>query len=141
VAIAGLSGIERIACYGSRSMSITARQAALAPDGLGGACQPEAGQPGWMVCQHVNYNWVNEDGGPIYRSVPTLNLYFDPATGIAPTYLAPSGTTGPAYQIRGHFMDSAALRCPPRGAGTLAYYDSWLSCAIEFVVEDLQRAP
>ena len=136
-AIGFLSGVDRIACYGSDTISFAAHQAAIPPDaGLGGACQPPAGQPGWLVCDNIHHDWVNVDGGTAWL----LLLHFDPATGIKPTGLADVGTTGPAYDVTGHFDDPAASAC----ASASDPYDvtqlsAWLTCASKFVVEKLRK--
>ncbi len=136
-AISFLSGVDRIACYGSDTISFAAHQAAIPPDaGLGGACQPPAGQPGWLVCDNIHHDWVNVDGGTAWL----LLLHFDPATGIKPTGLADVGTTGPAYDVTGHFDDPAASAC----ASASDPYDvtqlsAWLTCASKFVVEKLRK--
>ncbi len=134
-AIAALSLVARVGCYGSGPMTFTAHQAATPPEGgLGGACLPPPGQPGWLVCDNIGYDWVNADGGTTW----SLLLHFDPATGIPATGLAPVGTTGPAYQITGHFDDPAAQACSantsPNDVGELS---DWLTCASKFVVDKL----
>ncbi len=136
-AIAGLTGIERIGCFGSSPLSFTAHQTALPPDaGLGGACQPPPGQPDWLVCDNVNHSWVNADGS----TTPLLLLHFDPATGIEPTGLAAVNTTGPAYQLVGHFNDTAAQACGDTSNPTdLVQLSAWLTCASKFVVEKLTK--
>jgi hypothetical protein len=133
--IAGLSGIARIGCFGSSSLAFAAHQTTIPPDGgLGGACQPPPGQPGWLVCDNINHSWVNADGG----TTPLLLLHFDPATGISPTGLAPANTTGSAYQIVGHFNDTAAQACGDTSDPTaLDQMSAWLTCASKFVVEKL----
>jgi hypothetical protein len=137
-AIAALSGIERIGCFGARSLAFGARQTAEPPDaGFGGACGPPPGQPGWLVCDNVNHSWVNADGG----TTGLLLLHFDPATGIAPTGLAPVNTTGPAYRIAGHFDDTAAQACGvTTDPADLEQMSAWLTCASKFVVETLSTS-
>ncbi len=134
-AISAMSFIARVGCFGPGSISFAAHQAAIPLDaGLGGACQPPPGQPGWLVCDNIGYDWVNADGGTTWL----LLLHFDPATGVSPTGLAPVGTIGPAYQITGHFDDPAAQACSantdPKDVGQLS---DWLTCATKFVVETL----
>jgi hypothetical protein len=135
-ALGALAGIERVGCFGASSLHFGAHQTAEPPDGgFGGACQPPAGQPGWLVCDNINHSWVNEDGG----TTGLLLLHFDPATGITPTGLAPVNTTGPAYQITGHFDDQAANACGDTSDPTkLDQLSAWLTCASEFVVETLK---
>ncbi len=137
-AIATLTGIERIGCFGSSTLSFAAHQTAEPPDaGLGGTCGAPADQPAWLVCENINYSWVNADGG----TTGLLLLHFDPATGISPTNLAAPNTTGPAYQITGHFDDTAAQACGDTSDPTnLAEMSAWLTCASEFVVETLKTS-
>jgi hypothetical protein len=137
VAIGALSGIQRLACYGNRSIGFTAHQAAIAPDaGLGGTCQAPPGQPAWLVCDNINYNWVNNDGGTSWL----LLLHFDPATAIAATGLAPASTTGPAYQVTGHFNDPAAQACASTtDSNAIAQASAKLTCETAFVVEKLRK--
>lgn len=138
-AIAGLSPIERLACYGSRSLTFTAHQAAAPPDaGFGGACEAAGLQAGWLICDHINYNFVNADGGPA-QGPGMLKLFFDPSRGIKPLGLAPVGTTGPAYQISGHFSDVSAPWCSEGiSVDSVDAFGAWLICETAFVVEDLQ---
>jgi hypothetical protein len=140
--IAALSPVERVACYGSSSISFVARQASTPVEaGLGGVCNPDPGQPRWLVCDNIDYNIVNADGGPLGSSQHVLSLFFDPARGIEPLGLAPVGTIGPAYQIRGHFEDEAAKLCTSGASpGYPAWFERWARCATEFVVEELRVA-
>jgi hypothetical protein len=136
--IAGLSAIQRLACYGSTSLHFTAHQAST-PPGIGflpPEC-PDVG-PAWLACEGGVPSWVNSDGTA--TGGPGLMLYFDPATGIKPTRLALVGKTGPTYDIRGHFNDPAAADCTS-GAdpGSREELESWLGCATKFVVERLAR--
>jgi hypothetical protein len=133
--ISALSFIVRLGCYHDRSLSFGAHQAALAPDaGLGGTCGATPPMPDWLVCDNVNYNWVNGDGGTAWL----LLLHFDPATGVTATGLAPAGTTGPALKVAGHFEDPAANACvtasDPQSVDGLS---QWLTCAVDFVVESV----
>ncbi len=141
--IAALTLVKRLACYGSTSLTIEAHQAAIPADaGFGGGCgDVDPLQPAWLWCWNINYNFVNSDGGPLGNGQPTLNLFYDPARGIKPLGLAPVGTTGPAYEIVGHFGDIAAPRCALAfDSNTAAFYQAWIICETEFVVEALMRA-
>jgi hypothetical protein len=130
--IVAASRIERIGCSGGAPLTFDAYQAALSPDGgLGGACGDE---PTWLVCDNINYDFVNADGGTTFA----LQLHFDPARGIAPTGLAPVGTTGQHWRITGHFDDPAAVECPADGLGADDALSARLTCASAFVVEAIQ---
>lgn len=144
--LGALSDVQRLGCYGSTSISLVARQVTLPPDaGLGGTCVPRTSeQPTWLICDNVPDNLVSLDGvwDPPTPASPMLRLFFDPATGITPVGLAPPGTTGPTYQIRGHFGDPASLECAAGARkGSLVYMGDWLHCARQFVVEALVVLP
>lgn len=131
-----LQGIDRVACFGSSSLTFDARIASAPPEGgLGGACDVEDAYPRWLMCDHINYNWVNADGSADWL----LQLHFDPDAGTAPTGLADAGATGPAIRVTGHFDDPAAEGCviasDPDGAEGQS---QWLTCAAKFVVEAIQ---
>jgi len=131
-----MSEIERIGCFDSSSLTIDARVAALPPDaGLGGACGFEAPLPNWLLCDNINYNWVNADGGPDW----VLQLHFDPGTGVTATGLAGEGTTGPAIRIVGHYDDPASSSCiQGDGPTSLEAQSQRLTCAAKFVVESVE---
>ncbi len=136
-ALSAMPAIVRLACYGGDSIGFSAYQAAEpAGGGLGGACLPPAGQPGWLVCDNIGYSWVNADGSSAWL----LLLHFDPASGISPTGLADQGTVGPAYAITGHFDDPAAQACATSTSdpSDVTQLGAWLTCASKFVVETLQ---
>lgn len=129
--LASLTGVERMGCYSSIPLTFTARQATIKPDaGLGGACGP-APLP-WLQCDHVNYNWVNRDGGYDWEFL----LHFNPATGIAQTGLADAGESKP-LTITGHFNDQAAVSCAPDPPATNEDVAAYLRCSTLFVVESL----
>jgi hypothetical protein len=133
-AIAGLSAIQRLGCYGSSSLTFAAHQAATPPDI--GFLPPECPEEGpmWLACTGGVPNWVNDDGG----TGGLLMLYFDPATKILPTGLAPVGKTGPGYEIQGHFNDPSSVGCTSGAEpGSVQQMESWLGCASRFVVERL----
>lgn len=144
VTLLGLSDVQHLACYGSSSIAFVARQVTLPPDaGLGGACELRtSAQPRWLICDNVPDNLVSLDGvWEASGDVPPvfLRLFFDPATGIPPTGLAPAGTTGSTFRIQGHFGDPAATQCAAGATkGTLLYLGDWLHCARQFVVEALE---
>jgi hypothetical protein len=131
LAMAGMTPLERFGCYRSQRITFTAYQAS-AVEGLGGACAFDApAPPGWLMCDNINYNWVNSDGGTDWQFL----LHFDPAVGIAPTGLA-MGTTGPELTITGHFNDPAAGDCVTESDPTSDLAKAQrLSCAVKFVVE------
>jgi hypothetical protein len=132
--IATLSPIQRLGCFGSKSLSFEARQV-TAPEGagFGGACAPDPGQPEFLVCER--YDFVQADGNPD----ASLLLRFDPQAGIEPTGLADPGTTGTLWQIQGHFADDASVACATgRDPASIDYSELWLGCATQFVVEGLQ---
>lgn len=133
--LAELPAVERVGCFGSTSLTFDARIAALPPDaGLGGSCDVEDAYPRWLMCDHINYNWVNADGGTTWE----LQLHFDPDTGVAPTGLADVGTTGRAVSVSGHFSDPAAADCViDPDASSLVGRSQWLTCASRFVVESI----
>jgi hypothetical protein len=133
--LVAMAGIMRLGCYAATSLSIEAYQAAEAPDGgLGGACEVQPPSPQWLVCDNVNYNWVNKDGGTEWLFL----LHFDPATGEAETGLAAAGSTGPALSITGHFDDIAAGDCvTDSDPQSTAAMSQWLTCAARFVVDTL----
>jgi len=131
-AIAALSGIERLGCYGSTPLSFAAYRTSIPPDaGLGGACDPGPSLPGWLVCDNINHNDVNSDGGHTSQ----LLLHFDPATGIAPTGLVVDGDPNPLLHIVGHFDDPAAGSCAPSPPVTLDDLAAVLACRTLYVVE------
>ena len=70
--------------------------------------------PEWLVCDNINYNYVNRDGGYDWE----LKLHFDPATGIAQTGLMKEAEANPLLRITGHFADPAAEQCAPRSVTT-----------------------
>lgn len=134
--LSALPGIERVDCsYGT--VAIMAHQSAESPDdGLGGACPISAGLPGWLMCDNINYNWVNADGGTDWQFL----LHFNPASGIPETGLAPVGTVGQAYYITGHFDDPAAADCvTATDPGSTDAVSQWLTCASKFVVDSLRQ--
>lgn len=135
-ALAEMQGIDRIACYSSSPLTFDARIASAPPEGgLGGACDVEDSYPRWLMCDHINYNWVNLDGGPDWL----LQLHFDPDGDVAPTGLADAGTTGAAIRVTGHFDDPASAGCvtasDPAG---LEGQSQRLTCAAKFAVDSLQ---
>jgi hypothetical protein len=135
--LGGLSTLLRIACFGSETLAFDAHQASIPPDaGLGGACGGMAPRPDWLLCDNINYNWINADGGTDW----TFLLHFDPAVGIPEIDLAPVSTTGPAFHITGHFSDPAAEACLPDDAtpGSVEAEAAWVGCAPKFVVETLE---
>jgi hypothetical protein len=135
--ISALTPVERFGCFAGRSVGFEGRQMTAPEDvGFGGVCGGEdPGGPDWLVCE--NYNWVHVDGDPD----KSLNLYFDPATGIEPTGLADPGTVGQLWTIQGHFGDAAASRCGGALEPTsLDYQAARLECATLFVVEELSPA-
>jgi hypothetical protein len=133
-ALLRLSGIERVGCYSSARLSFRAYRATEPPDGgLGGACESAPTVPRWLVCDNINYNWVNRDGGDEWE----LLLHFDPATGIAPTGLAKEGSPNPRMTVKGHFDDAAAQRCAPDPPTTLEETAAYWTCATLFVVEKI----
>jgi len=126
-----LSGIERMGCYSSIPLTFTAHQATIQPDaGLGGACGPVPVP--WLQCEHINYNWVNRDGGYDWEFL----LHFDPATGIAETDLADAGESK-LFTITGHFDDPAATSCGPNPPVTNDDLAAYLNCSTLFVVESI----
>jgi hypothetical protein len=131
-----LSGIQRVGCYGSSSLTFDAHVAALPPDaGLGGVCGVLDPYPAWLMCDNVNYNWVNADGGPDW----VLQLHFDPGTGLTATGLAGEGTIGPPVRIVGHFDDPASTGCiQGDGPTTLEAQSQRLTCSAKFVVESVE---
>ena len=129
-----LSGIERMGCYASAPITIDAYQATRSPDaGLGGACR--AREPAWLLCDNINYNWVNRDGGYDWEFL----LHFDPATGISATDVAPEGTRRKLL-ITGHFWDAAASDCADSPLVAADDQAAFLNCAVQFVVERLEDA-
>jgi hypothetical protein len=141
--VAALSQIRRLVCFGDGSLALTAHQAAIPKEaGYGGSCQGEGrDQPLWLLCWSVNYEMVNGTGGPA-DGPDVLHLFFDPARGIEPIGLADVGTIGPSYAIRGHFSDPASRACSNGlDPTTLAFYEEWITCATQFVVESLDRMP
>lgn len=131
-ALLRLSGLERMGCYGRASLTFTAHQATIAPDaGLGGVCGPEAVP--WLQCDHVNYNWVNRDGGYDWEFL----LHFDPAAGVAPTGLAREGESR-LLSITGHFDDPQTTSCAPDPLVTNEDLARYWSCATAFVVEAIE---
>jgi hypothetical protein len=132
--LANLSGIEALGCYASIPLTFMAYPATVPPGvGFGGACEPPPTYPAWLVCDNINYNWVNRDGG--YAA--ELLLHFDPATGIPPTGLATEGSVNPQLQITGHFDDPAAEACAPIPPTTREEVAAWLTCRTLFVVEQI----
>lgn len=135
-ALAEMQGIDRIACYSSSPLTFDARIASAPPDaGLGGACDVDDTYPRWLMCDHVNYNWINLDGGPDWL----LQLHFDPDGSVAPTGLADAGVTGAAIRVTGHFDDPASARCVTASEpSSLEAQSQRLTCAAKLVVDSLQ---
>jgi hypothetical protein len=133
-ALLALSGMERVGCYSSIPLTFRAYRTTIPPDaGLGGACGSEPPIPAWLVCDNINYNWVNRDGG--YET--ELVLHFDPRTGIKQTGLATEGSPNPQMTITGHFDDAAAQRCAPDPPTTLEETAAYWTCTTLFVVEQI----
>jgi len=133
-ALLSLSGVERFGCYSSARLTFPAFRATIPPDaGLGGACDPRPADLDWLVCDNINYNWVNRDGGTAWEFL----LHFDPATGIAPTGLTPEGSVNPKLEITGHFNDEAALDCAPNPWDTIEEAAAQVTCRTLFVVEQV----
>jgi len=134
--LADLQGIVRVACYSSAPFTFDARIASEPPDGgLGGACDVADQYPRWLLCDHINYNWVNVDGGTDWL----LQLHFDPDTGVAPTGLADVGTTGAAIRITAHYDDPASDSCVTASLpGSLDGLSQRLTCAAKLVVDAIQ---
>jgi len=127
-----LSGLERMGCYAAAPLRFAAHQATIAPDaGLGGVCGPE--EVPWLQCDHINYSWVNRDGGYAWEFL----LHFNPATGIDPTGLAKEGESR-LLDITGHFMDPQATSCAPNPPVTNKDVARYLSCSTLFVVETME---
>ena len=131
-----MDGIERIGCFDSAPLTIEAHVAAFPPDaGLGGVCAAVGSAPDWLVCDNVNDNWVNADGGPDW----VLLLHFAPATGVTATGLAGEGTIGRAVRVAGHYDDPAAASCiQSDGPTNLDAQSQRLTCAAKFVVESVE---
>jgi len=134
--LSALPGVERVGCFGTAPLTFDARVATVPPDaGLGGACDVEDPYPRWLMCDHINYNWVNADGGPDWQ----FQLHFDPDLGITPSGLADVGTIGPAVRITGHFDDTASAGCVTASdPASLEAQSQRLTCATKFVVESLR---
>ena len=131
-ALVRLSGIERLGCYASSPLTFRAYRATIRPDaGLGGACDVPPHRPRWLLCDNINYSWVNGDGGYDWKFL----LHFDPATAISPTELADQGQPNPRLSITGHFDDAAARSCAPRQLKSLEQTAAYWGCATLFVVE------
>ncbi len=128
------AGIIRLGCYGPSMLTFDAHQASN-PGGLGGLCPVEPAVPKWLMCDNINYNWVNGHGSTDWLFL----LHFDPTRGVTPTDLAPMGTTGPPLRISGHFGDPAAEDCVTASdPGSLEAMSQWLTCAARFVVESVE---
>jgi hypothetical protein len=133
--LVALTRIEQRGCYGAAHLTFDAYRATIQPDaGLGGACDPGP-YPEWLVCDNINYNYVNRDGGYDWE----LKLHFDPATGIAPTGLHEVAGANPLLRITGHLADPAADQCAPRSVTAAGGWGSrWLDCTTAFVVEKIE---
>lgn len=133
--LVALTHIEQRGCYGAARLTFDAYRASVPPDGgLGGACDPGP-YPEWLVCDNINYNYVNGDGGYDWE----LKLHFDPARGISPTGLYEGSGTNPLLHITGHFADPAADQCAPTAAsGPGDWGTRWLDCTTDFVVEKIE---
>jgi hypothetical protein len=138
--LVGLTRIERRGCYGAAHLTFEAYRATVPEGGLGGACDPGT-YPEWLVCDNINYSYVNRDGGTAWEFL----LHFDPATGIAQTGLAEAGQANPLLRITGHFADPAADQCAPKSVTTYdearAWGSRWLDCTTLFVVEKIGGVP
>lgn len=137
--IVALTRIERRGCFGATPLTFDAYRATIRPDaGLGGACEPPPTSPSWLVCDNINYSYVNRDGGYDW----TLLLHFDPETGVPQTGLADAGEAHPLLRIIGHFADPAADQCAPKSATTdeeaAGWGSRWLDCTTDFVVEKIE---
>lgn len=135
--IVALTRIERRGCFGATHLTFGAYRATIPPDaGLGGACEPPANYPQWLVCDNINYNFINHDGGIDWE----LLLHFDPATGVVETGLVNKGDANSLLRVTGHFDDPAADKCDPTRPVTTQ--DSvgarWLDCTTDFVVEKIE---
>jgi hypothetical protein len=131
----GLSAVERLGCFGSAQINFTAyRWTKPADAGLGGLCEPP-NYPLWLVCDNVNWSWVNRDGGAGWEFL----LHFDPARGIPPTDYVDEGATNPQLRITGHFDDPSAQLCDPMVPTTPDAILEWggLTCRTHFVVEQI----
>ena len=133
VTLVGMSRIVRVGCYGSAPLTIDAFQATVPPNaGLGGACENYSNPLHWLLCDNINYSFVNAAGGESFQ----FRLHFDPARGIAPTVLA-EGTVGAHWRIVGHFDDPAAEGCASDARTSNEGQAEWLMCATDFVVESI----
>ncbi len=131
--LVGMSRIVRVGCYGSAPLTIDAFQATVPPNaGLGGACEKYSNPLHWLLCDNINYSFVNAAGGESFQ----FRLHFDPARGIAPTVLA-EGTVGAHWRIVGHFDDPAAEGCASDARTSNEGQAEWLMCATDFVVESI----
>jgi hypothetical protein len=128
-----MSPISRIGCHPD-PIEFAAFGATVRPDaGLGGACLP-GDAPDWLVCDNINYSFVNPDGGTSWGFL----LHFDPKVGLDPTGLTPARTPAPHWAIRGHFNDKAAADCmTDEDPTSLEARSQWLTCAARFVVETM----
>lgn len=63
VTLVGMSRIVRVGCYGSAPLTIDAFQATVPPNaGLGGACENYSNPLHWLLCDNINYSFVNAAG-------------------------------------------------------------------------------
>ncbi len=124
----------RLACYGSAPLTFVAYAWTVPEDaGLGGACfveEPERQHVAWLLCDNINYAWVNATGNGDW----TFLLHFNPLVLPEPDW---PDVEGRRLTISGHFDDPASSDC---GAGlddpdeqSLAYW----TCAMLFVVDAL----
>jgi len=130
-----LSAVERLGCYNASPITFSAyRWTKPADAGLGGMCEPP-NYPIWLVCDNVNYSWVNRDGGAGWEFL----LHFDPARGIPPTDYVDEGSPNPQLTITGHFDDPAAELCDPMAPTTSESVLTFagLTCRTRFVVEQI----
>ena len=117
--VLALQALERLACFGGDSLTLTAPQVAC---GAGGG--PWTWEPAWIAVLGGCGLAIDDTGAMPYRVPPGV---------------ADPGTTLP-LTVRGHFDDPAAQTCRVTSADPAAYpapsvEESVLLCRTEFVIE------
>lgn len=128
-----LTGLQRLACYGIRSITFRGYWPMLPPDaGLGGVCETPNGEPSWLECQNTNYTRLDPQASGSEGSVGYLPLNIDPASGVA---MPPRGQW---VEVTAHVDDRAAQGCTTPKPPDLDEIAHLLECRSALVVESVR---
>jgi hypothetical protein len=129
--ILGRANIQRLACFGSESISFRAWWPELPEGGLGGACLAEHEPSGWLLCQNINYTHVTINENEGFGGVG-VHISIDPVSE------ASMPDRGTWVELRVHLDDPAAQGCDEAARAfeqQLAPQQHVLYCRAEFVLE------